>query len=173
MKRVKVEAKTTVSTYRNKRNGNKFIEKHEDGYGHRSLKQYMKWDRDDGEVIKNPTGDGNLHRWRKQNADELLEDYEEVDPVEGSASLGQYVGSRMQNWTVSLLAYGAEESPDFEYEQTFTGSLQECLDKLEEYQNIIDDNGVDGYLTLEGDRGGYFQGDRYVIIDQLEEAGII
>lgn len=79
---MKVEAKTTVSTYRNKRNGNKYVEKHEDGYGHRSLKQYMKWDRDDGEVIKNPTGDGNLHRWHKDNADELLEDYEEVDAAD-------------------------------------------------------------------------------------------
>ena len=70
---LKLYGKTTVNTYQNKRNPNKYIEEHNDGYGHRSLKQYMKW----GDV-KNPTGDGNLHRWRKDNVDELLEDYEEV-----------------------------------------------------------------------------------------------
>lgn len=77
-----VEAATTVRTYQNKRNPNKYIERHDDGYGHRSLKQYMQWDRDGG-TVKNPTGDGNLHRWRKKNAEELLEDYNEIYEDEG------------------------------------------------------------------------------------------
>ena len=82
-----VEAATTVRTYQNKRNPNKYIERHDDGYGHRSLKQYMQWDRD-GETIKNPTGDGNLHRWRKKNTEELLEDYDELqDDVDADSDI--------------------------------------------------------------------------------------
>lgn len=70
-------AATEVRTYQNKRNPHKYIERHDDGYGHRSLKQYMEWDRDGG-TVTNPTGDGNLHRWRKKDAEELLEDYNEI-----------------------------------------------------------------------------------------------
>lgn len=73
MKRM-IRSETTVKTYRNKRNPNKKLEVHEDGYGHRSAKQYMHWNMNN---VTNPTGDGNLHRWRKGNMDELLGDYEE------------------------------------------------------------------------------------------------
>lgn len=75
---------TTVKIFRNKRNKNKYIEVHNDGYYHNSLKQYMYWERNSftGELLQNPVknvnGDGNLHRWRKANLDELLEDYELV-----------------------------------------------------------------------------------------------
>lgn len=65
--------KTKVKIYRNKRNENKYIEIHNDGYYHNSIKQYMKW----GE-IKNLLGDRCLHRWRKENMEELLKDYEEI-----------------------------------------------------------------------------------------------
>lgn len=71
-----IHSATTVDTYRNKKNPNKYVEVHKDGYGHRSAKQYMQWDETG---VTNPTGDGNLHRWRKDNMDELLEDYEEVE----------------------------------------------------------------------------------------------
>lgn len=71
-----IHSATEVKTYRNKKNPNKYVEVHEDGHGHRSAKQYMKW-KEAG--VKNPTGDGNLHRWRKGNMDDLLEDYEEVE----------------------------------------------------------------------------------------------
>lgn len=67
---------TTVTTYRNKRNSNKYIEVHNDGYYHNSVKQYLLW-YVSNRVVKN-TGDGNLHRWRKGNLTELLADYEEV-----------------------------------------------------------------------------------------------
>lgn len=80
-----VESKTEVDTYRNKRNPNKYVEVHRDGYGHRSAKQYMHWDEND---VTNPTGDGNLHRWRKGNMDELLEDY---DPVESAKVMNEYI----------------------------------------------------------------------------------
>ena len=77
--------KTVIKIYRNKRNGNKYIEVHNDGHYHNTVKQYMYWERNffTGEPlpkpVKNLTGDGCLHRWRKGNLKELLEDYEEID----------------------------------------------------------------------------------------------
>lgn len=37
---------TTITIYRNKRNENKYIEVHNDGYYHNSVKQYMQWKKD-------------------------------------------------------------------------------------------------------------------------------
>lgn len=73
-----------IKTYRNKRNPNKYLEVHNDGHYHNSLKQYMFWSKNpDGTVlsdpIKNVTGDRKLHRWRKENLNVLLEDYELVE----------------------------------------------------------------------------------------------
>lgn len=75
---------TTIKTYRNKRNPNKYLEVHNDGHYHNSLKQYMFWSKNpDGAVlsdpIKNVTGDRKLHRWRMENLNVLLEDYELVE----------------------------------------------------------------------------------------------
>lgn len=75
---------TTIKTYRNKRNPNKYLEVHNDGHYHNSLKQYMFWSKNpDGTVlsdpIKNVTGDRKLHRWRKENLNVLLEDYKLVE----------------------------------------------------------------------------------------------
>lgn len=75
---------TTIKTYRNKRNPNKYLEVHNDGHYHNSLKQYMFWSKNpDGTVlsdpIKNVTGDRKLHRWRKENLNMLLKDYELVE----------------------------------------------------------------------------------------------
>ena len=75
---------TTIKTYRNKRNPNKYLEVHNDGHYHNSLKQYMFWSKNpDGAVlsdpIKNVTGDRKLHRWRKENLNVLLKDYELVE----------------------------------------------------------------------------------------------
>ena len=73
-----------IRTYRNKRNPNKFIEVHNDGHYHNSVKQYIYWEANviTGErllkPVKNLLGDRKLHRWRKANLNELLEDYEEV-----------------------------------------------------------------------------------------------
>ena len=75
---------TTITIYRNKRNEQKFIEVHNDGHYHNSLKQYLFWERNiiTGELlpepVKNITGGKKLHRWRKINLKELLEDYELV-----------------------------------------------------------------------------------------------
>ena len=65
---------TTIQTFRNRRNPNY----------HNSVKQYMYWEANviTGErllkSVKNLLGDRKLHRWRKANLNELLEDYEEV-----------------------------------------------------------------------------------------------
>lgn len=73
---------TTVIIYRNKRNPNKYIEIHNDGHYHNSLKQYMYWKRNiiTGELLQNPIknmmGDGNFHRCKKSSLTELLKDYE-------------------------------------------------------------------------------------------------
>lgn len=53
---------TTITIYRNKRNKNKYIEVHNDGYYHNSVKQYMQW--------------------KKANLMELLEDYELITAQE-------------------------------------------------------------------------------------------
>mgnify|MGYP001132741286 CR=1 FL=1 len=62
---------TTITIYQNRRNEHKYLEVHNDGYYHNSVKQYMLWQNG----VKNFTGDRRLHRWRKQNLIELLEDY--------------------------------------------------------------------------------------------------
>lgn len=74
--------KTVVKVYRNKWNNNKYIEVHNDGHYHNSVRQYIEHNqkvagRKVG-VVRNYTGDGSLHRWGKCNLKELLEDYKEV-----------------------------------------------------------------------------------------------
>lgn len=75
---------TTIQTFRNRRNPNKFVEVHNDGHYHNSVKQYMCWEVNviTGErlskPVKNLLGDRKLHRWRKADLKSLLEDYEEV-----------------------------------------------------------------------------------------------
>lgn len=66
---------TTVKIYQNKKNKNKYLEVHNDGYYHNSLKQFMEWKNG----VKNFTGDRKLHRWRKPNLMELLVDYSLVN----------------------------------------------------------------------------------------------
>ena len=77
---------TTITVYRNKRNENKYIEVHNDGYYHNSVRQYMEWHERKFSprgvtlsVTKNFTSDGVLHRWRARNLRELLEDYIKVE----------------------------------------------------------------------------------------------
>lgn len=73
---------TTITIYRNTRNGNKFLEVHNDGHYHNSVRQYMSWKyRKRGVLLsetKNYSGDGILRRWRAENLRALLEDYEQV-----------------------------------------------------------------------------------------------
>lgn len=64
-----------IKFYKNKRNPHKFIEVHNDGHYHNTVRQFIAHRWCDG---KNYTGDGALHRWRIGNLKELLEDYTEV-----------------------------------------------------------------------------------------------
>lgn len=63
---------TSVIRYVNIRNEHKFLEIHNDGYYHNSVRQYMYWPTF---KIKNFTGNGTLNRWKKKNLAELLKDY--------------------------------------------------------------------------------------------------
>ena len=63
-----------IKTYQNKRNENKYLEVHNDGHYHNSVRQYMKWNNG----VKNLLGDKKLHRWRIKNLKELLSDYKEI-----------------------------------------------------------------------------------------------
>lgn len=63
-----------IKHYQNKRNENKFLEIHNDGHYHNTVRQYMKWDNG----VTYYVGDKKLHRWRANNLKELLEDYKEV-----------------------------------------------------------------------------------------------
>lgn len=47
---------TTIQVYRNRRNSNKYIEVHNDGHYHNSLKQYLYWERNvvTGEPLPKP-----------------------------------------------------------------------------------------------------------------------
>lgn len=69
------------STYRNTRNGNKFIEAVHYGDGHYYMIQYMKWETERGVVI-NYTGTRmnrkQKFRVRKATLTGILEDYELV-----------------------------------------------------------------------------------------------
>lgn len=66
--------KTTTTYYKNKRNNNKIIEVHNDQDGHYGVRQLMIFNSRMSRGF-NFIGDGVLHRWRKKNLTELLDDY--------------------------------------------------------------------------------------------------
>lgn len=123
-----VESKTEVDTYRNKRNPNKYVEVHRDGYGHRSAKQYMHWDETD---LTNPTGDGNLHRWSKGNMDELLDDYEPVESDTFPADV--YDDAEEDDFTIF---YDKEEGQFVargEVDELYGDSVDDLIAKIDEW----------------------------------------
>lgn len=67
-------SKTKVTIYQNKRNANKYLEVHNDGHYHNTVKQFIQHPNG----VKYFTGDRRLHRWRAENLRELLEDYNEA-----------------------------------------------------------------------------------------------
>lgn len=91
-----------------------------------------------------------------------------------SSDMGRYLGSRLlTKWTASLLVYGAEESEDYDFEDSVYGSIDECISALRDFQEVIDSNGIDGYLTLESDNSEYYEGDYDYIMDCLQADGIV
>ena len=78
----KHKSENTVTTYRNKRNPNKYINVKRDSSRHYNSQQYMAWETDNGEV-KNFTGakdtkKGRYFRTNKSTLDDILQDYEEI-----------------------------------------------------------------------------------------------
>lgn len=75
----------SVKQYRNRRNPNKYIEVKDEGEGHQSARQYMKWDTSEGEV-KNYNGSkssrGRYSRVRKDTLNQMLDEYDEVTSSE-------------------------------------------------------------------------------------------
>ena len=89
--------------------------------------------------------------------------------------LGKWLGANLlTKFTASLNVYGAEESDEYEFEQSFDGPLHQCLEKLEEYSRIIYQNDLDAYVSLEPwDGGRSFEGDYDTIISELLDCGYI
>lgn len=107
---------------------------------------------------------------------EVNESLNESNDEDMGYKLGKWLGARlMTKWTAMLNVEGAEESPDYyEYDQQFDGNFVECLKKLEEYQNLIDQDGIEAYLALENWQSGeYFQGDYDRIIEDLIDRGYL
>jgi len=98
-----------------------------------------------------------------------------VKAGDASHQLGTWLGANLlTKFTANLNVYGAEESDEYEFEESFDGPLNQCLPKLKEYQRIIKDNGLDAYLSLEPwDGGHYFEGDLDHILDDLLDYGYI
>lgn len=140
-------AATEVRTYQNKKNPNKYLEEHNDGHGHRSLKQYMSWDTEDGPVV-NPTGDGNLHRWRKANRDELLEDYIDITDDEPVDEFGNPVPQDL-----NPEIYGSSEVNS--WEKGFNPELQHTFYQLNTPSGVAnihyEDNDGDGLYEVRVD----------------------
>ena len=61
-----------IRTYQNRRNENKYIEVHNDGHYHNTVRQFMFLEKFG---VENLLGDRKLHRWRIGNLRVLLEDY--------------------------------------------------------------------------------------------------
>ena len=98
---------TTITIYRNKRNKNKYIEVHNDGYYHNSVKQFMQWKKDHNgnqlaKPIRNEMGDRVLHRWKKANLMELLEDYELITAQKEGMEIMKDYRTIIDNDTVEM-----------------------------------------------------------------------
>lgn len=143
-----IRSKTAVRTFQNKRNPNKYIEKHDDGYGHSSLKQYMQWDRD-GEIVTNPTGDNRLHRWRKRNADELLEDYNEI--YDNECPVDEFGNPAEQCPNPEI--YGSDGSA--KWQKGYDSELQYTYYQLQTLEGTAsihyEDNDGDGFYSIRVD----------------------
>lgn len=82
MKRMVIQAATaTEKVYQNKRNPNKFVEVKKGSDGHSYVRQYMKWDTEEG-TVKNynasKSNRGRYYRATQQTINQILEDYTEV-----------------------------------------------------------------------------------------------
>jgi hypothetical protein len=114
-------------------------------------------------------------KFRVGGRKEVDESLNESNDEDMGYKLGKWLGARLlTGWTAMLNVDGAEESPDYdEYDQQFDGTFVQCLNKLKEYQDIIDQDGIDAYLALQSSHGEYFDGDYDRIIDKLYDRGYL
>lgn len=68
------EMKTKIQIFKNKRNPHKRLEIHNDDHYHNTVRAFMEFENG----VINLLRDKKLHRWKKGNLAELLEDYEEI-----------------------------------------------------------------------------------------------
>lgn len=134
---VEPKRKTSVTHYSNKRNPNKRLEVHDDGYGHRSMKQYVQWDEGeefdfgkDGKftmekTVRNDLGDRRLHRWRKPKYDEIMQDYDKM----GESLKESRISNPDTYEKVQQIAFDILEKT---YEADFNGAI----DKFDEYKSL-------------------------------------
>jgi hypothetical protein len=121
------------------------------------------------EIEVDEDSDADLHRYYLKVVTLRTSFVDDEETEVTASSLGQYVGRRlMTNWTISLLVYDAEESEFYDFEESYTGSFKDCLDKAAEYFDTIEENGIDGYVTLEADRGNeYYELYNYSDLEEL------
>lgn len=115
--------------YKNKRNPHKYQEVHYDGYGHYLVREVMRFEND----VINHIGDGKLHRWRKANLSELLEDYFPY-PDEETWQVLQAQCSCCRQWGMYVMSLEEEKSYDEWLEAKIYGKphklLQEAFPKV-------------------------------------------
>lgn len=70
---------TTVTIYQNRYNHNKYLEVHNDGHYHNSVRQFIGYKTFTNEKHINYNGDKFLHRWKINNLRVLLSDYVKID----------------------------------------------------------------------------------------------
>lgn len=134
---VEPKRKTAVTHYSNKRNPNKRLEVHDDGYGHRSMKQYMQWDEGeeldfgkDGKftmekTVRNDLGDRRLHRWRKPNYNEIMQDYDKMgESLDESRISNPDTYEKVQQIAFDIL------------EKTYEADFNGAIDKFDEYKSL-------------------------------------
>ena len=125
--------------YRNKRNPHKILDVHNDEYYHNAVKQLMVFENG----VTNKTGDGSLHRWRKANLTELLEDYEEMPSInysDNNFSITVHVAPEHKEEAEGLLTtamwcwYGDEETMAETFPELNADAFDECAvsDPIEE-----------------------------------------
>jgi len=91
--------------------------------------------------------------------------------------LGRYLGARlMTRWDAMLCVYGAESSPEFDFEESeYNLPFCDALAKIKEYSKTIKENHLDAYLYLQSERDDQtFEADSLeYLCEELMQYGLI
>lgn len=122
--------------YQNVKNAKKFLEVYKNGYGHVYVRQYVENSVYSNDIMdsihKNYTGNGKLHRCRKENLEELLEDYKKVycDTIKyKDIGHGEVVVKIKKKYCGKeiLTHYSYSDYIDYLYEIYISGEFKETL----------------------------------------------